>query len=258
MRVIRIAASLALLLSNLFTAPSVNATLIPNPDGQRVYDTYLKVNWLANANLPGTKIGPDNLPFDGTLGVPGIDPGGAMPYDTAVLWVQTLNGLYGGDGYLGHHKWTIPRVPSIDANCTVHTFGYDCMDSALGSLYYRSLPSSNGQIGFTYPDTTVPIPHNEVGPFRNFQPYLYWTSSGGNGSGQSTFSFNTGWQGSNHTFHYMYALPMIPRKVERPGIHYLPVGPHDLQVSSDGAMVWDPGRRRSDYRQNRCDLAGRR
>ena len=236
---------------SLTNIPHAKAMLIPNPDGLRVYDSYLKVNWLADANLPRTEFLPNHQPFDGTLGFPTCDrtvlppcisANGAMSYDTAALWVQSLNGLYGGTGFLGHHTWTIPRVPLTDPDCTVKNWGYNCMDSALGSLYYRSLPSGDNTFGFTYPDTAVPIPDNQLGPFRNFQPYLYWTSTAGNGtgkaSGESTFSFNTGWQGSNHKFHYMYALPMIPGKVDRP--YYIPSGPNDLQVSNDGELVWDP------------------
>ena len=53
---------------SLTNIPHSKATLIPNPDGLRVYDTYLKVNWLADANLPHTQSLPNNEPFDGTLG----------------------------------------------------------------------------------------------------------------------------------------------------------------------------------------------
>jgi hypothetical protein len=248
----RIAIVPCVLALSLSVVPIANATLIPNPDGLRVYDTFLKVTWLADADLPATKVHPAGQPFYALLGFqtcdkthlePCVDTNGAMSYDTAQAWVQALNN-YPGDGYLGHHKWTIPRVLASDPNCTIRNWAYNCTDSALGSLYYRSLPSGDGTFGFTYPDTVVPIPRNDVGPFRNFQPYLYWTSSTGSGtgtnSGESTFSFNTGWQGSNHKFHYMYALPMIHHRVDRDGIYYIPVGPNDLQVSSDGEMVWDP------------------
>lgn len=230
--------------------PIANATLIANPDGQRVYDTFLKVTWAANANLAGTK---ENN-FDGSLGFPICDKGvdepcvdanGAMSYTSAGYWLDRLNGKDTLPAYLGHSNWTLPRTPESDPGCTVRNWAYNCANSALGSLYYRSLPSGNENFGFRYPDTVVPIPDNEVGPFRNFQPYLYWTSSAGHGTGNSTtgettFSFNTGWQGSNHTFHYMYTLPMIPHKVDRPGISYIAVGPNNLQVSSDNQMVWDP------------------
>src|SRR5215471_14194958 len=183
--------TLAISLTSLTNA---NATLIPNPDGQTVYDTFLKVNWSANANLPGTK----NKNFDGSLGLPRcdgtnaapcIDPNGAMSYQTAVLWLETLNGLHGLPPYLGHTTWTIPRTPTSDTNCTVRDWGYNCINSALGSLYYQALPTGGptNNLGFNYPDTSVPIPDNTVGPFRNFQPYLYWTSTSSGGSGENTF-----------------------------------------------------------------------
>ena len=241
----RIAVSLLVTFSTLVAATTANATLIPNPDGQRVYDTFLQVTWAANANLASTK----NNNFDGALGLPTcdkgvdepcVDPNGAMSYTSAGRWLDILNGKDALPAFLGHSDWTFPRTPESDPTCTVRNWGYNCSNSALGSLYYQSLPSGNGNFGFRYPDTTIPIPSNEVGPFRNFQPYLYWSSTAGNGSGESTFSFNTGWQGSNHTFHYMYVLPMIPHKVDRPGISYIATGPNNLEVSSDGEMVWDP------------------
>ena len=67
------------------------------------------------------------------------------------------------------------------------------------------------------------MPPGRVGPFRNFQPYLYWSMNGkarNNGgraaqrqvdrqNGNHAFSFNTGWQGGNVSDHVMYVLPMI-------------------------------------------------
>jgi hypothetical protein len=83
------------------------------------------------------------------------------------------------------------------------------MHSSMGSLFYQSL-------GIQYPNTAVPIPNNTVGPFSNFQPYLYWSATPVPNitNGYDSFSFNTGWQGSNVDNHYMYVLPMIPGKVQ--------------------------------------------
>lgn len=211
-------------------APHADAKLITMPDGLTVYDTVLKVRWLANANLPGTP--------EGRLDVAGIAPGGAMDYPTALQWLDALNGLNGGSGYLGHSNWTLPTTPTFpatDPSCPAtgphgNSFGFGCTNSDMGSLFYVSL-------GLHHPDTAVPIPDNTVGPFRNFQPYLYWsdTGTGKNDDGYHTFSFNTGWAGANVDGHYMYVLPMLEGN---------PFGTTAsdgrLQPSADGKTVYDP------------------
>jgi hypothetical protein len=244
------------LMYGLVCVPSSYAALLPNPNHQTVYDTFLKVNWLADANYANS---PDGRAIAAAAGITGIntseDPGdnlgGSMGFDTAEHWLEVLNGLpfkgtyklNGGAGLFGHNTWTIPRTPEIDTGCTVRNWAYNCSGSALGSLYYLSLPTVGPSVhlGFTYPDTTVPMPdNNAVGPFINFQPYQYWTSTQATGTGHNTFSFNTGWQGQNHDFDSMYVLPYIKHKVHRQGIHYIAVGPGDLEVSSDFQMVYDP------------------
>ena len=60
------------------------ADLIPGADGSTVYDTTLRVIWLANANLAGSANGA------GTFGVSGIETSGAMTYATALDWVPDV------------------------------------------------------------------------------------------------------------------------------------------------------------------------
>src|SRR6185295_175451 len=113
----------------------------------------------------------------------------------------------------------------------------------MGSLYYRGL-------NVRPPNTAVPLPPSTVGPFRNFQPYLYWSTNGkerndgGRGArrraerqnGNHAFSFNTGWQGGNVSDHVMYVLPMI----DGPLSAAPRTGSKDLQPSADGQTVYDP------------------
>jgi len=114
----------------------------------------------------------------------------------------------------------------------------------MASLYYQAF-------GIRQPNTAVPIPPGNVGPFKNFQPYLYWSSSGKQrerlaarnprqqtprDNGEHTFSFNTGWQGGNVSDHVMYVLPMIEGPL--PGTK--PSAGADLQPSADGQTVYDP------------------
>jgi hypothetical protein len=239
MKFIRIAVVLFVLISSLLAVPNTQATLIPSPDGMTVYDTVLKVNWLANANLAGTPANLAGTP-DPRFGVANITPGGSMNYSTAVNWVAALNLYhdvnYGGIGYLGHNNWQLPTTPHSDTYCSATgplpyqgSFGYGCL-SDLGTLY-----NSSASLHLQFPDTAVPIPNNTVGPFSNFQPYLYWTDTSAGTQGYHTFSLNTGWAGSNVDKHYMYALPMIPGNP-----FGIAVNGTGLQVSADGKTVYDP------------------
>jgi hypothetical protein len=212
----------------LLPAVSVEADLIPSADGLTVHDTVLHVTWLANANLAATTAN--------RFGLAKITPNGSMDYATALQWVADLNSMNGGAGYLGHNNWQLPATPAIDATCgstgpNGDSFGTGCMNSAMGSLFFRSLNLVN-------PGTAVPIPNDATGPFNNLQPYLYWsdTSNADLSKGYLTFSFNTGWQGSNVDKHYMYALPMIKGRL--PGTP--PPAGTGLQVSVDGKTVYDP------------------
>jgi hypothetical protein len=228
MRLTRTAALLLALTSSVAAVPTADAELIPSADGLTVHDTVLHVTWLTNANLAGTAAG--------RFGFAKITPNGSMDYPTALQWVAALNAMNGGAGYLGHNNWQLPATPVTDPTCgstgpNGDSFGKGCMNSAMGSLYYESL-------GLLFPDTAVPIPNTATGPFTGFQPYLYWsdTSNVDSSKGFLTFSFNTGWEGSNVDKHYMYALPMIPGKL--PGTP--PVTGNGLQVSADGQTVYDP------------------
>jgi hypothetical protein len=205
---------------------------VPSADGMTVHDALLHVTWLADANYPATQ----------KFGLP-IKAGGAMTYAVARRWVAALNASNGGAGYLGRNNWTLPSTPATDGSCSVakgpngNSFGFDCVNSPMGSLYYRGF-------GLRQPNTAVPIPPAAVGPFKNLQPYLYWYATGRargaralrRDNGNHTFSFNNGWQGGNVSNHVMYVLPMIPGPL--PGAP--PASGMNLQPSADGQTVYDP------------------
>jgi hypothetical protein len=183
------------------SAPAGGA-LVPREGGHTVYDARLGVTWLADANLAAKE----------TFGVPNVNKSGSMNYATVVLWVAAMNALNNGAGYLGHHNWQLPTAPDVDRTCQLtgrngEPFGYHCSGSALGSLYYASL-------GLREPDSAVPSSQNRVGPFQNFQPYLYWSKSAAADPKQGfvSFSFSTGFQGANVFRNYLYVLPMIRGK----------------------------------------------
>ena len=109
MKFTRIAALLFVLIFSLFAVPNAYAELIPSADGKTVYDTFLHVNWLANANLAATPDLGFVHAFSGTIG-----PNGSMDYSTAVRWVKYLK----DNSYLGHSGWTLPTTPMTDASCS--------------------------------------------------------------------------------------------------------------------------------------------
>jgi hypothetical protein len=208
------------------------------PGHQAVYDTNLGVAWLRDANLALTS----------RFGVEGISPDGSMNYATAVQWVAALNAYNGGAGWLGINNWTLPSTPFFDPMCTYpkkpdgNSFGFNCRTSDLGSLYYTAL-------GLQYPNTAVPIPENTVGPFRNFQPYLYWSATISPDNGYSSFSFNTGYTGANVDMHYMYVLPAFARVSNwlqsSGGFRFFSmeraIGVRSALICAFGSLVVDPG-----------------
>jgi len=207
-------------------AAPASVPLVPAADGQTIYDPNLKVTWLADANLAGTQ----------TFGVSNINKGGSMDYATAVRWVEAMNTLDHGAGYLGHNNWQLPTAPAEDHTCARtgrhgESFGFHCFGSALGSLYY-------GSLGLREPDTAVRMPADTVGPFHDFQPYLYWSGSppADPKQGFVSFSFNSGFQGANVTLNYLYVLVMIKGKL--PGTP--PATGKGLEVNPGGQTVYDP------------------
>ncbi len=171
-------------------------------DGKTVHDARLGVTWLADANLAATE----------SFGVTGINSSGSMDYATAVRWVAAMNASNNGAGYLGRNNWQLPTASSTDKTCELtgrngEPFGYNCSGSALGSLYYVSL-------GLKEPDSAVAYSEDQVGPFQNIQPYLYWSKSAAIDPKQGfvSFSFASGFQGANVFRNYLYVLPMFKGK----------------------------------------------
>jgi hypothetical protein len=216
------------------------------PDGVTVYDVVNNVTWLADANLaaktpPGNKDFRFGLPLcDSTstgpaeLPEPCVNLSGSMNYASAVAWVAGMNAA----NYLGHSDWQLPTTPPNDPSCSANgtngnSFAFGCDGNALGYLYYRAL-------GLKAPNTAVPSPDSEVGPFSNFQPYFYWSQSGGGDPSApnniAVFSFNSGYQGGATTGNFMYVLPMITGETLGTPIP----GGSNLHVNPDGKTVYDP------------------
>jgi uncharacterized protein (TIGR03437 family) len=205
-------------------------TLVPSVDGITVYDTVNNVSWLADFNLAASnRFGLPICTFTSST-VPCVDPSGSMNWVGAVAWVAAMNAA----NYLGRSDWQLPTTPLVDKGCSTvgpqkNSFGANCSLNALGSLYYNAL-------GLNFPNTAVPIPNSQVGPFNNLQPYFYWSQSADGGLGQSVFSFGAGSQGGNTADNFQYALPMITGKIAgTPAASGM-----GLQVNPGGQTVYDP------------------
>jgi hypothetical protein len=228
-RGIRTTIGAAALVACGLSAWQASAALLPTSDGTTVYDIVNNVSWLADANLAATnRFGLPLCTGPGTQTC--VNASGSMRYGPAVAWVQSMNAA----NYLGHSNWQLPTTPPLDSGCgktgpNGNSFGFGCTASAYAALY--------NALGFKAPNTAVPIPNYTVGPFSNFQPYLYWSqTSTPPPAGNATFSFATGWQGANTLPNFLYVLPMVQGKL--PGTP--PTTGNGLQVNPGGQTVYDP------------------
>lgn len=214
-----------------FPTAHARGTLILSPDGLTVYDTVHDVTWLADFNLPASNH--FGVPLcDGSHATPCVNASGSMNWASAEAWIAGMQASH----YLGREDWRIPTTPPTDLGCGKkgphgNSFGFGCSASALGSLYYTAL-------GLQAPDTAVPIPPNSVGPFINFQPYLYWSQSSRGGGGFATFSFNTGFHGANTAPNFLYVLPMFEGQI--PTLTWPPPDGKHLVLDTSGRAVYDP------------------
>ena len=207
--------------------------LVLLPNGETVYDVVNHVTWLADADLHARQRFGISLCGDPSAD-PCINASGIMDYPSATAWILAMNNA----NYLGHSNWQLPTTPFTDpTRCAEkgppgNSFGFGCDANALGYRYHKAL-------GFQAPNTAVPMPPNRVGPFRNFQPDLYWSSSsGGDGLTGSIATFNSasGAQGGGTGSDFLYILPMILGEI--PGTP--PASGTGLQVNPGGQTVYDP------------------
>ena len=184
--------------ASIYPWNEADAELVGTGNGQAVYDTVRNVTWVGNANLAATQ------PF----GVTGINPNGSMSWDTAQRWVAAMNAA----NYLGSNHWRLPSTGLPDPGCTQRpksaSFGFGCMGSEMGRLYYHELGGVTG--------STIDQTHNaSYRLFTNFQPYLYWSATLWTPVPNSAFSFSfgNGFQGTNVFANAMYAIPVADGKI---------------------------------------------
>lgn len=125
------------------------------------YDTALNITWLADANYAQTS---------------GYDGDGRMTWDAAKTWATNLN----VNGITG---WRLPDVKPINGSSFNYGYstagttdiGYNIISpqSEMAHLYHVTLGNKslrdragNSQSGWGLSNT---------GPFKNVQPYVYWS-----------------------------------------------------------------------------------
>jgi uncharacterized protein (TIGR03437 family) len=174
------------------TPTATGTGLQVNPGGATVYDPVTNITWIANANLPATNT--FSLPRCTSPTTPAlcVAQDGSMSWNSAAQLIANMNTM----AYLGQTNW---QAPAISANCP----GYGCTgtDNPMGNLFYD-------QFGLVEGDAAVSAPSISVGPFRNIQPYLYWScvantiqdaceTDGPAPSFEESYSFGAGFQGTD-------------------------------------------------------------
>lgn len=199
---------LALAASQTNAALLGRAPLTPGgTDYQAYYDDVLDITWVADANLPKTMAtDPSDL--------------GLMFPEAAQSWIESLNALGAGGGYLGANNWRLPIV--VDTTAAWQYCGYFYFDFSGTACGYNVLTKSGaldqfepGQtvyselahmfyvtLGNSSPyDTTGayvgPTAVFNTGPFANLEPFFYWSGSNSGPGGTANrwfFRFGDGWQ----------------------------------------------------------------
>jgi hypothetical protein len=145
-----LSALLSLSLFIFILSLTANAALIDNGDGT-ITDTDKNLMWLQDANYAKTS------GYYLTLGY-SWDTNGKMTWDDAVAWADSLV-------YAGFDDWRLPSALNSDGSGPCG-FGYNCIDSEMGHLYYTELGNSSGSGGFT-----------KSVPFANLQAADYWSGT---------------------------------------------------------------------------------
>lgn len=140
----------------LTVSGAAQAALESRLGGQAVYDTDLKITWMADANLAATN----------TFGMTSV-PSYMTWYD-ANRWIGAMNAAK----YLGFDDWRLPQVQPGGSGCERSGFsgeGYNCTGSEFGHLFYNELGGIAGQY--------IGAVHNtNLGLFKNIQ-FHYWSGT---------------------------------------------------------------------------------
>ena len=191
------------LLAGLSLSGASQAALVDRGGGL-IYDSDLKVTWLADANYAKTSR---------------YDADGLMTWSAATTWAANL--VYGG-----YTDWRLPTTTDTGApGCDYANSGTDCGYNSTGSemahLYFTELGNQSyytptGAVSGAYASGTNPYSTlDNVGPFINFQSYYYWsgTEYAPNTANAWLFRTTNGFQDYNGKTVSLYALAVRPGDV---------------------------------------------
>lgn len=191
--IIRICTRLALVTVLGFSGTAQAALQGRDLDGnsatfEAYYDTDLNITWLANANVNGI-----------------------MNWADATSWAA---GLSLTDGVNVYDNWRLPTTLQPDASCGTQSggvsFGYNCIGSEMGHLFYAELGGTAGQSILTSADP-------DLAKFTNLQVDRgYWSGTEYSPSSSSTAwltYFITGYQNFGGKGIGVYALAVSPGDV---------------------------------------------
>lgn len=138
--------TLLLLFLLLAISSAADATLVDRGGGL-IYDTWLDVTWLRDANMARTM---------------GLSKDGLMTASEAMKWAADLV-------YQGYTGWRLPDARNLYKSQPRE--GWKVRTSELGHLYYDEL----GNSATMKIDDRSGLRNN--GPFINLQPFRYWTNT---------------------------------------------------------------------------------
>ena len=114
-------------------------------EGGMVYDTFLNITWLADANYAKTS---------------GYDSDGRMNWSEANAWAAGLS-------YGGHDNWRLPTALNQDGG----PCGGPCTSNEMGHMFYNNLGASWHNSILSGTNTA------NLALFANLQSDVYWTGT---------------------------------------------------------------------------------
>ena len=180
--------SIVICLLVVFLTTVSNAELIDNGDGTitQTRNDGSVLMWLKDANYAQTS-GYDDFVY-------GYDTGGALHWNEAMTWAETLV-------FAGYDDWHLPTTPGTTWGVT--------NEGDLGHMFYDELGGTAGQSILTSSDPDLAL-------FNNLQPSWYWTDNEYTPYPNTwSFVFSTGEQHDydQTAWGYAWAVRVVPEPI---------------------------------------------
>lgn len=180
------------------------------------YDTVLDITWLKDANY-GAGSSYDDDWYSSTT------TDGLMNWYNANDWATSLS-LHDAVNNVTYDNWRLPTVSPVNGTSFVNTSSFDgstdvgfniaSPNSELGYMFYVNLgnPSAITQTGLYGGCGTSPLCLQNIGPFTNLYPGIYWSGTAKNNNFYSYQAYGSGFNnGEQYPFttaygHYAWAV----------------------------------------------------